>query len=113
MNSGWQRLGERVAAARGVRRWSTRDLADAADLSLRTIQAIEAGTSHGFSPVTIGRIEDALGWQPGSVRRIVEGMEPRPSDDPKLERLRQMWDQLTDEQRAVLIAIAETLIRQR
>lgn len=111
MSSGSRRYGRRVAAARGAKNWSTGDLARTAGLSKRTIESIEAGSRP--SPATIGKLETALGWRPDSYERIVEGMEPQPVQDAELERLRQMWEQLTDEQRAFIIALAQTLIRQR
>src|SRR5688500_10170750 len=74
----WQRLGEYVVARRVERGFRTRgDLASAVQVSSRLLGDIEKGRRGNFDPVTIAALEAALGWETGSVRRIVEGGEPQ------------------------------------
>jgi hypothetical protein len=74
----WERLGEYVVARRMERGFKTRsDLASAAQVSSRLLGDIEKGRRGNFDPTTIASLESALGWETGSVRRIVEGGEPK------------------------------------
>lgn len=73
----WERLGEYVVQRRVERGFNTRgELAAAVQVSSRLLGDIEKGRRGNYDPVTIARLESALGWTSGSVRRIVEGGEP-------------------------------------
>ena len=74
-NPDWQRLGSFVIARRmalGIK--DRRVLKKISGLSDRTIGTLERGGS--VNGATLGAIENALGWEPGSARRILEGGEP-------------------------------------
>lgn len=75
--TGWKRLGEYVVARRmalGYRRQA--DLGDAAGVTSRVIGDIELGNRGNFSLGTVIGIEQALGWESGSMRRVMLGEEP-------------------------------------
>jgi transcriptional regulator with XRE-family HTH domain len=109
---GWRRLGNRVAAERARRRWTVDELAEAAQLSRRTIRSIESAERDRYRPTTLGKLEGALGWVDGSVDRIVEGRSPRREPDPLLARLLDGWPQLSADQQVVIVALVEVLNRQ-
>lgn len=52
-------------------------LAEVAKVSLRTIGNLERGIDVSYT--TLGRVEAALGWAPGSAAEILNGGEPRPA----------------------------------
>jgi transcriptional regulator with XRE-family HTH domain len=107
--TGWERLGRRIKAERGRKGYSSvAALARAAGVSPRTVQAIESGSRSGRPrEATLAKIERALGWQPGSAERIVEGGRPRQAADPMLERVLAAWPQLSSDQQARIAAQAE------
>lgn len=77
--------------------YSQEDLADAADVSLKTIGRLEAGNR--VSSTTLGKVELALGWVPGSLRTILAGGEPTPIPkpepipiDPDLQRAKEAYE---------------------
>lgn len=89
-----QRLADYVIARRmslGMR--DRRDLADAASLSERTVGELERAKAVAKS--TLGAVENALQWVPGSARRIMEGGEPsglRPEPEQKPAIVEENWD---------------------
>lgn len=113
--AGWQRLGRRIKAERGRKGYpSVRALAEATGLSPRTIQTIESGSRTGRPrDTTLSKIELALGWQPGSADRIVEGGRPRAEADPLLARVVAAWPQLSGDNQVHLAELAERLARRR
>lgn len=114
-SAGWQRLGRRVKTERGRKGYpSVRAPAEATGLSPRTIQAIESGSRAGRPrDATLARIELALGWQPGSAERVVEGGRPREAVDPLLARVAAAWPQLSGDGQVQLAELAERLARGR
>jgi len=46
-------------------------------LSLDRVQSIEAARTDRYSSRTLARLERALGWEPGSVKSVLGGGEPR------------------------------------
>lgn len=115
MDYGWQRLGHRVASRRARFGWSVRELARRIDMSARTVEYIEAGSDGGYrpKPATIARLEAVLGWADGSCTRIREGGEPEETEDLMLARALDAWPSLNDDQRATVVALVESLTRQR
>lgn len=113
--AGWERLGRRIKVERGRKGYpSVRSLAEATGLSPRTIQTIESGSRTGRPrETTLARIERALGWQPGSAERIVEGGRPREATDPLLQRMISAWPQLSGDEQVHLTELAERLARGR
>jgi hypothetical protein len=79
----WERLGRYVVARRVERGFKTRgELASAVQVSSRLLGDIEKGRRGNYDPVTIASLESALGWETGSVRRIVDGGEPQLRSTP-------------------------------
>lgn len=112
-DAGWTRLGRRIKAERGRKGYPTAAaLADAAGLSVRTVEIIEAG-SRPWRPrdTTQAKIERALGWQPGSVERIVNGGRPRQAADPLLQRVIAAWPQLSGDDQVQMTELVERLAR--
>lgn len=72
----WERLGGFVAVAREQLGLTQKELACEAGVSLRTIQTFETGRYRTRLPVCARYVEDALGWETGSIARILEGGEP-------------------------------------
>jgi len=100
-----ERLASFVIARRmeiGIR--DRRALQRISGLSDRTIGTLERGGS--VNAATLGAIENALNWEPGSARRILEGGEPvikgqqvapePPRRDYDDERDQQLWESLRD-----------------
>lgn len=72
----WKRLGQRVVARRKQRGLDTRHaLAANSGLSYRLLGDLERGARQ-VSEGTLAVVEQALGWAPGSMRRILRGFEP-------------------------------------
>lgn len=95
MSEDWRRLADYVVARRvelGMR--DRRAMSAAIHVTDRTLGKLENG--HRVSASTLGVIENAFGWMPGSCRRILAGGEPlsvpgTPADpryaDPTLQHL--------------------------
>jgi transcriptional regulator with XRE-family HTH domain len=75
---------------------SQEELAEAAGVSLKTVGRLENGAS--VASATLGKVERALKWKPGSMRAVLIGREPTPiqmdeaplTDEQKL--LRRAYD---------------------
>lgn len=114
MTDGWRRLGQEIAKARDRKRWSTQQLADVMEMSVTTVENLEAGKRSNYRPTTIRRLEDALGWDPDSVAGVLAGDAPRPVLDSTLARIHDAWAELSDDQRLAVAHYAEMfIIRQR
>ncbi|MQB00532.1 MAG: helix-turn-helix domain-containing protein [Actinobacteria bacterium] len=75
--SNWQALVDHVRAEMARRGWSRKDLAVAADVSLRTLNRFFNGEGkHERQTDTIPKIGTALGWKPGTARLILSGESP-------------------------------------
>lgn len=71
---GWERLADLVRAARdALGLTSQAQLATAAGVAVGTVQRLEGGKPFPRLPNRTPAIERALGWPPGTARRIVEG----------------------------------------
>lgn len=81
MDRDWKRLGRAIAAQRdhlGLARQE--DLATAAGVNRQTIQSLEAGRPRTRMPASIGKVEKALSWEPGTAARILtEGANEPPA----------------------------------
>jgi hypothetical protein len=60
-------------------RWQ--DVADAADLSLKTLYSARQPDGGTIAPLTQRKIETGLHWRHGSVKDILDGGEPEPLPD--------------------------------
>jgi transcriptional regulator with XRE-family HTH domain len=113
VDPGWRRLGERIGVERG-RRWKSRAaFARAAGLSSRLIDDIELGRRDNYSEGTLGALEAALGWAPGTCLRVVQGGKVRRDIDPDLVRLLDVWRRLSPDARAMLVEVAERSAERR
>lgn len=106
----WQRLGEQIRTDRvrlGMR--TQPELARRAGLGRRTVSDLERGARANYSPDTLGAVEAALGWAPGTVSRILAGGQVEREGDVDWERLGALWLSLDDRSRRVLMAVADAL----
>jgi hypothetical protein len=71
------------------------------------IDDIELGRRDNYSEGTLGALEAALGWAPGTCLRVVQGGKVRRDIDPDLVRLLDVWRRLSPDARAMLVEIAE------
>ncbi|MFD4921209.1 helix-turn-helix transcriptional regulator [Streptomyces goshikiensis] len=77
MDRDWKRLGRAIKAQREHLGMATQqDLADNAGVTRQTVQSLEAGTERKRTPPTIGKVEKALGWEPGTATRILSEAAP-------------------------------------
>ena len=110
MADDWRRLGRFVAAERARLGLSPAQLAAQIGLSKRTIENVEAGGRDTYRHTTLSRIEDALGWEPGSVERILAGGDPARTRDPVLEQLAVLWPSLTPRQRRAVLELVSAFL---
>jgi hypothetical protein len=109
VRDGWRRLADLIRAE-AARHGSLQDFADAAGLS-RTVERLAAAEADAYRQHTIDRLEAVMGWQHGSVDRILEGQQPQPVPDPGWERLAAAWPRLTQRGRRIVLAVVEELLR--
>jgi hypothetical protein len=103
----WKRLGAAVTAERV--RLGHRTLvgfARAAGLSKTTVDSIESARASSYAPSTLAALEHALGWQPGSVERVLKGLPPLADEDPDLTAVIDAWPQLSAGSRRMLRILA-------
>lgn len=73
----WKRLGKYVVARRVKLGYKQRgDFATAVQFSYRLLSDIETGRRSNYDAATIARLEDALGWETGSVFSVAADGEP-------------------------------------
>lgn len=102
----WRAVGERVAIER-ARRWARPEFAKATGLSVRVLEDLETGKPRNYSVETLGAVERALRWEPGSCYRIADGLQPRYVGGPELRAILDNWDRLPDQLRRVLADMVE------
>ena len=79
----WQRLADLVSERRADLGATQEDIRAAGGPSTATQRLIEGALQSRYQPVILGRLETALKWERGSVRRILAGGNPVPvSDEP-------------------------------
>lgn len=64
------RLSSEVAAARGARRWSQRELSHRSGISLATIGALERGADRSFTSATLAKLDEVFQWPRGHARTL-------------------------------------------
>lgn len=107
---GWDRVAAAVEDRRSALDWTQRRLAEEAGVAERTVQNLEAGKRPQAR--IRGRIERALGWEPGELRRIAEGQpEPEPVIPKSLLREIMRTEDLTPGEREAVIAAIERTLR--
>lgn len=79
----WRRLAELVANRRVVVGYRTQKaLADAMNVSIRTVNDLERVRRTGYNSGTLALLEQVLQWEPGSIRSILAGGDPTPIRSP-------------------------------
>jgi len=101
----WQALADHIAAEMARRGWTQRDLAEAAGVGTRAVWELLKARPKKRVPRVLAAVEVALGWEPGTGRRILETGstgEPAPYTD---EAEREIWQatSLTEAERRELI----------
>lgn len=76
MTTDWQRLADYLRAELARLGWTQRDLAEHSGASERTINRLLAAEDRTYLPHSVPSIEQAIGWPPGTARRVLEGAEP-------------------------------------
>lgn len=112
MNDRWERLGRLVTAER--LRHGHRSLAAfsaASGLSRTTLDSIEHGRKTSYDSATLATLEHALGWQQGSVERVLAGLSPQRVDDPDLTAVLDSWPRLSPGSRRMLAILATEAAR--
>jgi transcriptional regulator with XRE-family HTH domain len=106
----WERLGALVRRDRirlGMR--TQGDLAARAGVSKRTVSDVERAARPNISADTLGAIEAALGWEPGSAVAILQGLDPLRAGDELLARIAAVWPTLGDRERQIVAAVVDIL----
>lgn len=103
----WQRLGRLVGDERARLRLSWAELARYAGIGERTLYKIRHAERSSYDDETLARLESALGWDYGSVQRVLDGREPVRLPDPQLARVLHAWPDLTPAAREAVAATAE------
>lgn len=104
---GWKRLARVLDDEHTAQRLSWSALARRTGVSLRTVYDLRSGERTSYHPETLDRLETALGWETGSVERVLDGRDPRRKPDPDLARIHHAWRGLPPEVRRVLADVAE------
>ena len=117
-NEDWGRLARLAKQRRNDLGLTQLELASKASLSIDRIQSIENARVTSYSPRTLAKLERGLDWEPGSIRAILAGDDPKPvakrgEYDPQpgeIERMDQLykeWQQDPRDQR-ILLRFLET-----
>lgn len=78
----WDRLGAEVARRRGHLGYtSRREFAEATGFPQKTLSDLETHKRENFDRSTLGRLDRALRWQPGSAQAVLDGGDPKPAVD--------------------------------
>lgn len=101
------RLADAVTAERVRRGYRTRSaFALASGLSLSTLDNIEHGRKQSYDPATLAALEHALGWESGSVVKVLQGLDPKQLEDSDLSALVDAWPRLSSGARRMLRILA-------
>lgn len=112
MATGWERVGQLVREERIARGCKTYvEFRKVVHLSVGTLGNIEKARRTGYSAATKQQVEDALGWERGSIDRIVEGGQLDQARDPGLVRIISSWHLLQDSIRKVILDIVDGALR--
>lgn len=63
-------MASEVAAARGARRWSQRELAHRSGVSLATVGALERGSDRTFTRSTLAKLDAVFEWPAGHAQTL-------------------------------------------
>ena len=107
----WEGLARAVDAERERQRLSWPALAKRAGISPRTLFDVRKGERTSYHPESLDRLESGLGWEHGSIERVLSGREPKRKPDPDLARLQHAWRDLPVEVRRTLADVAEFYVK--
>ncbi len=74
----WERLASRVDARMRELQLGAPDVQARGGPSIAVVSHIRNVAQTAYRPGTLAALERALDWEPGSVRRVLHGEEPRP-----------------------------------
>lgn len=109
----WARLGQALRTARQYNGRSQEEVAQAAGVSLASVQAAEAGRPpKSRMPYTVPAIARALDWPAGAVETVLNGGEHvlNANDEaltPEVAALAQRIQRLTPVQRSALVVLLD------
>lgn len=106
MSADWERLGALVTAERARQHRTVAGFARAIGLSKATVDNIENHRRTSYDTTTVAAIEHAMGWQPGSVDRVLSGLQPVPVADADLTAVIDAWPTLSPGARRMLRILA-------
>lgn len=72
----WRRLAKLLADQRGRIEPNARKFADQSGLNYRLVWDLENAARTNYRPATLTSVEDAYGWEHGSIRLVLDGGEP-------------------------------------
>jgi transcriptional regulator with XRE-family HTH domain len=78
MEQDWKRLAGAIRQAREAAGMTQIDLAGRADIASGSVQNLESGRERSRIPQSLAKVEQALGWEPGSGVAILRGTVSRP-----------------------------------
>lgn len=113
MERNWEQLAEAMRDAREARGLSQVALAELANVSPATIQNLESGKQRTRTPVTLPKVEEALGWEAGTAAAILSGAAPDVTDQNAAKittmRVDEFEDNLLHAVTSAAIAVADNL----
>jgi transcriptional regulator with XRE-family HTH domain len=107
--AGWAKLGELFRRERLARKLTQRDFGAVVGMSPAQVRNIEKGYREGYDPDTLFLVDQIMDWESGSAERVSQGGRPQKRTEPEMVRLRELWAELTPEQRETLLRLMEHL----
>lgn len=102
----WDQLAAQVTTQRAYLGYSIAQLSAVSGLSTSTLDNIEHNRKNAYDPATLSALERALRWRPGSIQRVLNGLEPQALQDPDLDALIAAWPKLSPGSRRMLRILA-------
>jgi len=106
---GWRKLGEMVRAERFRRRLTQEQFADELRMSRSQVANIENGYRDRYDQETHYLVDTGMGWEQGSMERVSKGLDPIPETDPQSIQLRDVWRDLSPEQREMALRMLRAI----
>jgi len=95
MERDWKRLADAIKRGREAAGMTQKDLAEKAGIAEGSVQNLESGRERSRIPQSLAKVEQAIGWAPGSgvaVLRGTIGQPPRSSEEPAKAKPRNQSD---------------------
>lgn len=95
MEQDWKRLADAIRQAREAAGMTQVDLAERASIAEGSVQNLESGRERSRIPQSLTKVEQALGWAPGSGVAILRGTASQPlkaEEEPAKSRPRSRSD---------------------